>query len=94
MGKKAQAKRIRKELELMPAIFTNSFEKQILKGDKLLEQGVTVINDNPVDLEATYVQKVPTQVPVNHARRVKKLVKKYGFGVIDTYKKANSSYYS
>lgn len=90
MGKKARNKLLRKEVEGLPVIMKQSHENHIRKGHELIALGQTEINGQKVNPVGIYVDPLPVSIAINHHRRLKKLVNKYGVDVIPVYKQAVS----
>lgn len=90
MGKKARNKLLRKEVQELPTIFKKAHENHIRKGHEMIALGQTEINGEKVNPMGIYVDPLPVSIAINHHRRLKKLVNKYGMNVVEVYKKAIS----
>ena len=90
MGKKSTAKKIRKHVESLPVIMRNCHENHVTTGADLIRNGQTEVNGEKVEVHKVYNVPMPVMIAVNHARRLKKLVKQYGNDVIPVYKQAMS----
>lgn len=88
MGKKSTAKKMRMHVEGLPVIMRKSHENHIVTGAELIRNGQTEIGGQKVELHKVYNDPMPVMIAVNHARRLKKLVKQYGEDVIPVYKEA------
>ena len=89
MGKKKKYKLIGQSLGDLPIVMRNCHENHLMQGHEMIKNGETEINGEKVEPWKTYVNPFPVQIAVNHKRRLKKLVNKYGNEVIDLYKQAN-----
>lgn len=80
MGKKAKAKLLRRIAEQLPAMQEQAFEKRLVKGYDMYDD----VNTKEDELKniipnATYIQRTGViAMPVNHARRMKKLSREFG----------------
>lgn len=88
MGKKARAKIIRRQVADLPVINIKSHENHIVSGAEFLTQGRTEIDGQKVEVHKVYIDPIPVISPINHSRRLRKLVNKYGEAVIPVYKEA------
>ena len=80
MGKKAKAKLLRRIAEQLPPMQEQAFEKRLVKGYDMYDD-VNTKDDELKNIipNATYIQRTGLiAVPVNHARRMKKLSREFG----------------
>lgn len=92
MGKKALNKRLRKEASGLGVIMKQAHENHIRKGSELIVNGQIEIDGKAVDPNKTYLDPLPVSVAINHHRRLKKLVNKYGLAAVEIYKTAVNDY--
>lgn len=88
MGKKAKFKAIRKMAKELPSLQRSAVEKENCLGIDLIKQGITIINDKPVEPNKLYIKSTSVKVPVNHNRAMKKMYMKHGTVGIAAYGKA------
>ena len=78
MGKKAKAKLLRRIAEQLPPMQEQAFERKIVSGLDLYTQSKEAAY-NGYDPSKQYIQRTKlVPVPVNHARRMKKLSREFG----------------
>jgi hypothetical protein len=86
MGKKNKYKGLSKVANQLPVVMRHCSEKHIVSGEQLIkEEDIQKINDKPVDPEKMYVQHYPVMIAINHKRKLKRLVDKYGSAIVPVY---------
>ena len=88
MGKKAKAKMARKAVQSLPVVMKDSHENHIESGWQMIARGQTEINGEKVEPMKTYNNPMPVSMAINHGRRMKKLIQKYGSDIIPVYQEA------
>ena len=79
-------KKISKQIEAiagkLPLIMRSTTERHFVKGAELIADDQHEVEGKRVHPEATYVNRLPVQIAINHKRAMKKMFKKYkGAGV-------------
>ena len=85
MGKKAQAKMARKAVQSLPVIMKDSHENHVETGWQMIARGQTEINGEKIEPMKIYNNPMPISMAINHGRRLKKLIQKYGTEIIPSY---------
>lgn len=86
MGKKAKYKRLRALAESMPVVTRKENETVVKVGKDLLKAGVITTAENlPVEPDQRYQATIKKDVPVNHERALKKIMKRNGFEGVKVY---------
>jgi hypothetical protein len=87
--KKKIAKQLGQIAETLPTVTMLTHEKHLMKGEDMIINGQTELKDGkPIIAGKAYINPMPVIMEVNHKRRMKKLYKKFGPGVIPNYIKA------
>lgn len=92
MGKKARMKVMRQIAAQLPAMNSRAYGKSIVSGADLIDKGVTSINvgntaEARVIADRKYIESNVVPVPVNHARRIRKIHTAMGVEGIKAYVK-------
>jgi hypothetical protein len=85
MGKKKRIKLLRKIAGELPVVLVHTKEVHFVTGAELLEQGETEVDGQKIIPEKRYVQDMPVQLAINHARQLKKIYQKHGYGAVGQY---------
>lgn len=90
MGKGRQLKKLKlaQVVAELPVLMMNTHEKHFRTGTELNADNREDAEGKMFDAVAEYVDTFPVQMAINHERRLKKLVLKWGPDIIPIYKKA------
>lgn len=79
MGKKSKAKEFRRIAAQLPTLHQEAIQKNVVTGHHLLTLGMSKFADgSSVEADKTYMNPEKVLVKVNHARRLRKHVEKFG----------------
>ena len=85
MGKKAKLKQLKKLAANLPELKKERVHGERITAAELVKQGVYTVDGKTVKPGQEYREKVKVQVPINHERNMKALLKRFGPAAVNRY---------